>query len=217
MKNIILIISLAALTGCSGSSSGSGPGFVKQKSGQIHRPNPGVGVISVMGDSLAYGTGSTDKSVTPAGCLNRLNNVGINVTAVPGYTSTKIYDTLAKTLAPKPRLVFVSSGGNDTMINENHPSEYPESKTLQEMNDLFDVLISQNNLVVYLGLNPPVPYATRLPKISQLATSKGVIVVDGMNGLWMDPNVMYDQIHPNNAGYAIMCDRILTAVSPYYP
>jgi lysophospholipase L1-like esterase len=217
MKNIILLVTLAALTSCSGSSSGNGSGPIKQNSGEIQNANPGAGFISVMGDSLAYGTGATDDNVKPAGCLAQLPNTGIKVTAVPGYTSTRIYDTLTQTFAPNPKLIFVSSGGNDTMIDENHPGEYPESKTLMEMTALFDRLIEQNNVVAYLALNPPVPYSTRLPKISELAKSKGVIVIDGMNELWTDPTMMADQIHPNNAGYAIMCNRILSAITPYYP
>jgi hypothetical protein len=72
-------------------------------------------------------------------------------------------------------------------------------------------------VVVYLGLNPPFTGGERMPQISQLARSKGVIVVDGMNGFWGNTNLMSDKIHPNNLGYSILCDRVLTALKGYYP
>lgn len=216
MKKILLLVTLSIFCGCSGSSS-NGNSQTPKTNTRIENAHPGVGPIAVIGDSLAYGTGATDNAVKPADCLAQLQNTGVSSFAVPGTTSVHVAASAPSALAIQPKLVFVSSGGNDTMIEYNRPGQYPEAKTLKEMNDLFDLLVAENNIVAYLGLNPPVPYATRLPQISQLAESKGVIVVDGMNGLWTDPSMMSDQIHPNNAGYAIMCNRILSAITPYYP
>ena len=220
MKKIIILAALALITSCSGSSS-SNNGILSNKptTVAIKNTNPGIGTITVMGDSLAAGSGATDVAVKPAGCLSQLENTTVTNHAVPGYTSQQILNTLTAAQADAPKLVFVSSGGNDTMIDNKYPGQYPKEKTLQEMNTLFDQLFQDNNQIVvaYLSLNPPVPYATRLPEITQLAQSKGVIVIDGMDGLWTDASKMSDQIHPNNIGYAIMCSRILDAIKPYYP
>jgi lysophospholipase L1-like esterase len=216
MRNVLFLIALIILSGCSGSSS-NGILQTQKNNIWIQNANPGAGVISIVGDSLAYGTGATDESVKPGGCLTQLSHTVVANFAVPGYTSAQITNTLNNAIAVKPKLVFVSSGGNDTLSEFNTPGKYPEAKSLKEMSDLFDKLLAENNVVAYLGLNPPAPYAARLPQISQLAESKGVIVIDGMNGFWTDASLMSDQIHPNDAGYSIMCNRILTAITPYYP
>lgn len=214
MKNIFLVTGLIFLVGCSDSTVSG-----QNKLSKIKNSNPGYGTITVMGDSLAAGYGSTDNSVKPEGCLAQLQNNRVTNYSVPGYTSQQISNTISTVKMDQPKLVFVSSGGNDSLTENLYPGQYPESKTLQEMSALFDQLFQDNNQVVvaYLALNPPVPYAARLPKITEIAASKGVIVIDGMDGLWTDASKMYDQIHPNNLGYAIMCSRILDAVKPYYP
>ena len=132
-------------------------------------------------------------------------------------TSAQILFGITPVTARKPNLVFVSSGGNDTLKDNDKPGSYPVQKTLSEMNEMFDKLIASGALVVYLGLNPGVVGAERLPEISKMAKAKGVIVVDGMNGLWENSSLMADRIHPNDAGYSIMCDRILNALVGYYP
>lgn len=219
MKKIILLVALGVFAGCSGSSSSNGntPVQPKQFGPPIKNAHPGVGSITVMGDSLAAGYGATDRAVVPAGCLAQLQNTEIKNVATPGFTTDQISQTIYDVWSVNPKLVFVSSGGNDTMIDDKYPGQYPKEKTLKEMNDLFDKLFMDKRVVAYLALAPPTPYATRLPEIANLAISKGVIIVDGMNGLWTDPAMMSDRIHPNNAGYSVMCNRILTAIKPYYP
>ena len=184
----------------------------------VTNANPGIGNILVVGDSLANGFRATDKKVKPAGCLaaNFDHSKMINV-SVPGLTSEQILKAVNKVKSKNPKLVFVSSGGNDTLHDDKKPGSYPPAQTFKEMNEMFDTLLATGAVVVYLGLNPPAPYPIRLPDIWKIATDKGVIVADGMDGLWEDPTLMADKHHPNNAGYAIMCRRIVAATQGYYP
>ena len=184
----------------------------------ITNEHPGVGHIAVVGDSLAAGYKATNSKVKPAGCLSRnfKHNKMINI-AIPGLNSEQILRAARKILKYNAKLVFISSGGNDTMQDDKNPGSYPKQKTLDEMNVMFDAFLKTGAVVAYLGLNPPAPYPIRLPEITQLALSKGVIVVDGMNGLWGDPQFMADRIHPNNDGYAVMCSKIVSSIQSYYP
>ena len=188
------------------------------QSGPVTNAHPGVGKILVVGDSLAAGYKATDNNVKPAGCLAKYFDHShlINV-AVPGLTSDQILRGVKHVTYQKPKLIFVSSGGNDTLHDNKTPGSYPAQKTFDEMNVMFDDLLKTGAVVVYLGLNPPAPYAVRLPEIWPIAYGKGVIVVDGMDGLWENPLLMSDKYHPNNLGYSIMCDRIVAATRPYYP
>jgi lysophospholipase L1-like esterase len=213
--SILLTIGLFA---CDNSSSNN-KGVTGQTTSPlaIQNANPGTGHIAIVGDSLAAGYRATMDQVKPAGCVKQLPHDQIFDGAIPGLTSEQILKTMATIQNEKPKLIFISSAGNDTMRDHSTPGTYPEAKTLSEMTRIFDIAINTGAVVAYLGLNPPVPYAARLPQVSALATSKGIIVVDGMNGFWTDTSLMADEIHPNDAGYGIMCNRIIQAISSYYP
>lgn len=212
MKTILLTLCTALFL------IGPSSSLAQTISTSIINEHPGVGHIAVLGDSLAAGFRATNKNVKPAGCLsdNFDHNKIINV-AVPGFTSEQILKAMNKILRYKSKLVFVSSGGNDTLHDHKKPGSYPAQKTLNEMNFMFDELIRSGAVVAYLGLNPPAPYPIRLPEITQLALSKGIIVIDGMDGLWENPLLMADDKHPNNLGYAIMCSKIVSGIKSYYP
>jgi lysophospholipase L1-like esterase len=207
MKKIALILFVSIFSQMSFAQTGS-----------VTNEHPGIGKILVVGDSLAAGFKATDGKVKPAGCLERNfdHSKMINV-AVPGLTSSQILKAVQKVKKQNPKLVFVSSGGNDTLKDDKNPGSYPVQKTMDEMNVMFDDLLKTGAVVAYLGLNPPAPYPIRLPEITKLALTKGVIVIDGMNGLWGDPQFMADSKHPNNLGYSIMCQKIVNGIQPYYP
>lgn len=173
--------------------------------------------IAVMGDSLAWGYGAGDLNNRPAGCLaNHFATPAINY-AIPGYTTEQAEQTLATVLSHKPKLVFISSGGNDALYNATGEQEYSEDKTMLEMDRIFTALTDSGAVVLYLSLDPGLNLSVRLPKITQLALSKKILVVDGMQGFWGHKNLLYDVFHPNDAGYKIMCDRIIAALAGNYP
>lgn len=181
----------------------------------VVNPHPGMGLIAVAGDSLAFGYGAQDWSFTPESCLGDHFQAPTKNYSIVAATSSSLEKRLPRILQDKPKLVFISSGGNDVITN--HFGSYPVQKSLDEMRRVFDALIAEGALVVYLGLNPPYAGAERLPMISIIAAAKGVIVVDGMNGFWGTTQWLTDGIHPNDAGYQLLCTRLLQAVSPYYP
>jgi lysophospholipase L1-like esterase len=183
----------------------------------IRNAKPGVGSLAVLGDSLAAGYGATNAAVKPAACIAHGLDTTVQDFSVAGLTSSQILAKADQVQASTPKVIFLSSGGNDAIQDDSQPGSYPASKTLSEMNSLFERLLNTGAVVVYLGLNPPFEGGKRMPQISQLARSKGVIVVDGMNGFWDNSNLMSDKLHPNDLGYSILCDRVLTALKGYYP
>lgn len=186
--------------------------------GPIVNTKPGQGAIYVVGDSLAYGTGG-DSHVTPAGCLqSAFPQSHVLNKATPGLLSSELLSNTSQFLNPAPQLVFISTGGNDSYLDYSQPGSYPTARSVSELEDVIKLFQAKGTLVVYLGINPPFdPEASaHLTAMSSAAASLGVIVVDGMNGLW-NSDKMSDMFHPNTAGYQIMCDRILQAVRPHYP
>ncbi len=184
----------------------------------IKNTHPGSGDIYVIGDSLAYGYKATIDNVKPANCLGDYFHDPVFNLSIPGKTSNEILGQVTQVEQKNPSLVFVSSAGNDVLRNISLPGSYPTATTLREMEQMFDRLLATDAVVVYLGLYPNQPQTERLPQVAQMALDKGVIVVNGMDGFWGNPLYMSnDNIHPNNYGYEIMCNRIRDAVKGYYP
>jgi lysophospholipase L1-like esterase len=191
--------------------------MVSSASAQVKNAHPGSGNISVAGDSLAAGYGATDYAVTPSGCLSAHFSSPVQNIAMAGTTSGDLETRLAAILANNSKLIFISSGGNDAVFTAYNILNIPVDETLGNMGRIFDSLIQTGALVVYLGLNPPMKGGERMPLITDLAISKGVLVVDAMDGFWGHTEWMHDVLHPNQAGYVLVCDRLVAAIKPYYP
>lgn len=174
-----------------------------------------TGNATVVGDSLAYGTGAEGSNFTPSICISQLGYITANM-AVPGQTSVELLNQISFYISPAPSFVFISTGGNDAIMNYYQPGTYPEANSFREITQIVRQFRNAGSVVAYLALNPPLDAASaqRLQRMTQLAASEGAIIVDGMNGLW-NTDKMADQFHPNELGYAIMCDRILQSVRPY--
>jgi len=172
---------------------------------------PSIGPIVVLGDSLAAGYGARDANHRPARYLQRKFGRAVQDISVSGSVTSQTL-MASRALPAQPSLILVSTGGNDVIRDFFHAGSYPPEKSLLEMDQLFDRLVATGAVVVYLGLNPPVPNMDRLRKAGELARSKGIIVVDGVRGLWDDGSTMSDFIHPNDKGYAIILERISEAL-----
>ncbi len=213
-----ILSSFLILASCSSDDNNNGGSQGGFKQTNVANSKPGLGAMVVLGDSLAAGEGRTSANAkVPEKCLADKFGQGVTNLAVPGLTSQEILTKVPQAILVQPTLIFVSSGGNDAILNHYQPGSYEASKTLREMEEMFDALLDSGALVVYLSLNPPLPSTERLPQITELAIKKGVLVVDGMNGLWTDSSLMADQFHPNDRGYALMCEKILSAVNGHYP
>ena len=206
MKLVSLLLVILIFAGCSDS------GGKKSKNNDNKPFNVGQKIL-IIGDSLAAGYGATKYENTPAGCLDQIQNDGVVDKAVPGYTSEEILEVAKAEIKSDFKIIFISSGGNDVFREMYQPNSYPNQKTLGEMQSIFDEALKTGAQVVYLGINPPLQGTERLPQISQLASRMGVVVVDGMKDFWFDSNFMdQDNIHPNDNGYKIMCQRILNSI-----
>lgn len=218
LKNFGIFILLAIpLIGCgSGKDSGSSTNPVIKNSKAY---NPGF--INLYGDSIARGLGASSPQKSLEGCLSRAANEFVINSAVQGATSADGVAALPKTINEKSALVVISLGGNDIFVDYADGS-LPEEKTLKNMRAIFKAFTQSKSLVLYLGLNPP-PYpgvqidTSRLKKINQIAREEGVIYIeDTLKGLWGNPDFMSDEVHPNDKGYAVVCERVLKALQPHF-
>jgi acyl-CoA thioesterase I len=185
---LILACSVALSSGCG-----------KDPAGPSAPPNADV---VAFGDSITFGTGTTSDSNYVA-VLSRRVGVDILKSGVPGDTTGSALSRLdATVLARNPKLVIVLLGGNDLLEG------VPVQTRINNITAIVQRIRGFGAAVILVGIgSPPIdPFDGMLPA---LATSTGsTYVPDILNGIFGVPSLMADAIHPNNAGHAIIADRL---------
>ncbi len=164
------------------------------------------GPIVAFGDSLIYGYGSTGGGFVSilSQQINRpIVNMGIN-----GNTTQDGLNRIDAVLAKKPSVVLVLLGGNDFL------RKVPEEQTFTNLGAIIEKLQADGVAVVLLGVQGGVftdPYKS---KFEGLADKYDVAYVPNvLDGLIGNKELMYDQIHPNDAGYKKLADKVFPTLN----
>jgi acyl-CoA thioesterase-1 len=180
------------------------------KSWPIVNAQPRGSAIIAFGDSLTAGTGAGDGNDYPT-VLGRLLGVEVLNRGVPGDTTADAIKRLERdVLGEDPRIVIVCLGGNDGL------QRLPMEATFENLRQIIQAIQREGALVVLVGVRS-VSLADRYGgHFERLARDTGcVFVSDILAGILNDPSKKSDQIHPNDAGYRLMAERIAAAVRPF--
>jgi lysophospholipase L1-like esterase len=165
-------------------------------------PVTGEGVV-IVGDSLVYGTGSDS-----GGFVSRVSAlVGIPVAnyGVPGDTASQGLARVPSVLAkhPRPAVAMVLLGGNDYL------RDVPKQQTFRDLRQIITSFQQAGAAVIILGVRGGVLRDGYSDEFERLARETGsVLVPDVLDGVFGVPRLMADAIHPNDAGYAIIAERV---------
>lgn len=204
----------------------------KQKT-EIEKPVYGV----VFGDSLARGAGVTEEASRFSNCLEAKTGKRFVNMGVDGETSYEALSRLDKVNIHKAKLVIVSLGGNDALrhladlkknmgsgsINRSFDGKYAAKHTQTNLQQIYQSLKANGSTVVHLGISPPRTFENmrsllrddRLEQIAKTADDAGVeYFPKSLEGLWLDSNLMADELHPNDDGNLIVCERIYNFILP---
>ncbi len=167
-------------------------------------------VVVALGDSLTYGTGAQRGEDWPSIVSRRCNCTIINK-GVPGETSAEAYERLeSDVLALDPKIVIVELGGNDIL------QRLPREQMFQNLRQIVDEIQDSGAMVVILGLNGFPLGGDLASGYSQLARETGSIYVPNiLGGIFSNPKLKSDQLHPNAAGYEVMANKIYGEIEPY--
>lgn len=158
--------------------------------------------VIAFGDSITFGTGTTGDNHYSA-VLSRRVGEDIVKSGIPGDTTGSALSRLDGTvLARNPKLVIVLLGGNDLLQN------VPVQTRISNITAIVQRIRGAGAAVILVGLgSPPLdPFDGTLPA---LASSTGsTYVANILDGIFGVPSLMADSIHPNNAGHAIIADRL---------
>jgi acyl-CoA thioesterase-1 len=178
-------------------SAAFSPGCGKNPAG----PSTGLQVLA-FGDSITFGIGTTGDNDYVA-VLSRRVGVTVANSGIPGDTTGSALNRLdTSVIARNPKIVIVLLGGNDLLQN------VPVQTRVSNITTIVQRIRGIGAAVLLVGLgSPPLdPFDGALPALASSTGSTYVpAILDGIFGV---PSLMFDSIHPNNAGHAIIADRL---------
>ena len=166
------------------------------------RPTEGVSVVA-FGDSLVAGAGASRGRDLVSLLSARVGLPIVNAGRSGDTTGTALARLDPAVLSRNPRVVIVVLGGNDVL------RRIPRDETFANLEAIVGRIRSRGAAVILVGLSLGVftdSYGDRYADLAR-RTSSG-LVPDVLAGVLGHPDLMADQIHPNDKGYGVMADRI---------
>ncbi len=188
------LAALLCLTGC-------GPDVA-------NRDSRGRAIIC-FGDSLTQGVGATPGNDYPSRLARALGREVINA-GVAGETSEDDLRRLERDVLSKdPRLVIVAFGGNDFL------QRLPWERTCSNIDRMVERIQARGAMVVVAGVRSGLLGNAAKKEYRRIAKARrAALVPDLLEDVFGRPSRMADAVHPNDAGYAVMAERMAKTVKP---
>lgn len=164
------------------------------------------------GDSLTEGYGANSGQDYPSR-LSKLLGVPIRNLGVAGENSADGLKRITDVEALEPRVVLLCFGGNDVLQN------VPRPQMFANISAMIDRVHARGSFVVLIGIRGPSLVGDANAKgFKELAKGKKVMHVPNiLDGILTHPSLMSDYVHPNDAGYAKIAERLEAALRPLLP
>ncbi len=164
--------------------------------------------IVAFGDSLVVGYGATPGhdfvSVLSASLGVPIENFGKN-----GDTSGDALARITAVLDRDPGLVILLIGGNDFL------KKVPIETTEENIRSIVSQLEANGTVVVLVGVRGGLLSDPFAPMYASIAKDYDLVYVPNiLSGLLGNSSYMSDAIHPNDAGYARIAERLQDVVAP---
>ena len=170
------------------------------------RPTAGGRVIA-FGDSLVEGVGASAGRDFVSLLSARIGVPIINAGRSGDTTASALGRLDSAVLSRNPRIVIIVLGGNDALRS------VPPSEIFTNLEAIVGRIRSRGAAVILAGLSLGVftdSYGDGYEDVAR-RTASG-LVPDILGGVLGHPDLMADQIHPNDRGYQMMADRIEPAL-----
>jgi len=162
------------------------------------------GPIIFFGNSLTAGVGAGEGEDFPSLVAKELNLSNVINAGVSGDTTeTALARLEADVLDKNPSLVVVELSGNDFL------QQLPVEETIKNLDSIVNQIRKTGAAVVLVHIKFPQKSSEYEAGFKKIAKKyKATVVWDVLDGIAGNPSLMADEIHPNNAGYKIMAQRI---------
>src|SRR5262249_48755197 len=136
-------------------------------------------------------------------------DVPIKNLGVPGNTTQDGLNRLNQALELQPKVVLLCLGGNDSL------QSVPSEKTFANLGTIIDRFQQSGSFVVLIGVHSASLRDKNETLFKKLAKEKGAFYIpDILDGVLGSPNLMSDYIHPNEAGYRAIAERLGMLLRP---
>ncbi len=163
---------------------------------------PKDGPIVAFGDSLVAGNGSTPGNDFVSLLSTKIGEPIINL-GIPGDTTAGGLARIDSLFDENPRVVILLLGGNDFI------RKVAREETFSNLRAIINKIQASGSVVVLLGVRGGLLADSADGLFKDLAKETGSAYVPNvLSGLFADSRYMSDAIHPNDAGYIRVADKV---------
>lgn len=170
-------------------------------------PSKGTDVIA-FGDSLVQGVGASSRDTNFVSLLSKKTGKQIVNLGVSGNTTRDGLARINELNKYNPKVVILLLGGNDYL------QKVPESETFVNLEKIIKDIQARGAIVLLLGIRGGLLLDKFDERFEELAEeTNSAFVSNVLSGLITNDQYMSDAIHPNDAGYKKISDRIYPVLS----
>ena len=165
--------------------------------------------IICFGDSITEGVGANTGEDFPSLLAQKLNQPIINAGKGGDTTIDALRRLQGDVFEKNPGLVIVEFGANDYF------QKIPPEETFKNLEDIVFQIQQHGATVVLAEVKIGIffdEYYSGFKKISK--RRKVLLIPDIMRGVFNNPKLKSDNLHPNAEGYKIISERIYKYISP---
>lgn len=165
---------------------------------------PKAGEVIAFGDSLTVGVGGSPETGGFVGILSKRLETPILMRGVSGNTTVDALLRLEQdVLSTHPAIVIVLLGGNDYL------KRIPPAETFANLRLIIKKIQDDGATVLLLGVRGGLLTDHFDEEFDVLAKESGVLFVPNvLDGVIGNAALMSDQVHPNDAGYLKIADKV---------
>ena len=181
--------------------------YLESRPPRAAKPSAGTAIV-MLGDSLVEGLGASPGRDLPVLIGQRIGHTVVNAGHRGDTASAALARLDSDVLSRDPRVVIVLVGGNDFL------RRVPRETTFEALDTIVRRVRARGAAVVIVAVSLGLlsdQYGDLYEALARRTDS--ALVPDVLGGILGQGELMADQIHPNDRGYAIMADRIAPAVS----
>jgi acyl-CoA thioesterase-1 len=168
--------------------------------------------IIALGDSLTQGVGASSGHDYVSVLAQKIGRPILNRGVAGDTTADALARLKRDVLAHDPQIVIVFLGGNDVL------RAVPMEQTFANLGEIVRQIQARGALAVLVEVRPPTLGLKYGGQFKRLARQRGAVLVPNVfRSIFLDPTMKSDQIHFNDKGYAVVAERIYSAMKPYLP
>lgn len=171
-----------------------------------NQQSPGTDIIAY-GDSLIVGVGASEGNDLVSRLARLVDHQIINL-GMSGDTTRDAVERIEVLDDYSPRVVILLVGGNDAL------QRVPLAETQAHLAELIEEIHFRGSAVLLLGVRNSLFADSYEEMFEELAQQHNTAYVsDVLAGVFGQPSLMSDLIHPNDAGYERIAERVEPALS----